>query len=210
MVKISELLRQKYELKCNYRDIARSLNISVGTIVKYIARAKAAGISWPLVDGMTEEILYSKLFLPVEPKVKRTPPDWAQVHLELRRKGVTLMLLWQEYRAVYAVGLSYSRFCQGYSAYSKSISPVSGRSFESFIIKEIIKGIIASGMTNADYQYYRTAKGAEIDLIVTTSSAKIPIEIKMAKSVTLKQLSSLTKYIEDNDLPFGLMIVSPQ
>lgn len=83
--------------------------------------------------------------------------------------------------------------------------PNCGRSFESFVIEEIIKGITASGI-NADFEYYRTAKGAEIDLIVTTSSGKIPIEIKMAKSVPLKQLSSLTKYIEDNELPFGLLI----
>jgi predicted AAA+ superfamily ATPase len=84
--------------------------------------------------------------------------------------------------------------------------PNSGRSFESFIIEEIIKGITASGITNVDFQYYRTAKGAEVDLIVTTSAGKIPIEIKMAKSVPLKQLSSLTKYIDDNDLPFGLLL----
>lgn len=84
--------------------------------------------------------------------------------------------------------------------------PSCGRSFESFIIEEIIKGITASGIINADFQYYRTAKGAEVDLIVTTPSGKIPIEIKMAKSVPSKQLSSLTKYIEDNDLPFGLLI----
>ncbi len=84
--------------------------------------------------------------------------------------------------------------------------PSSGRSFESFVIEEIIKGIMASGLTNVDFQYYRTAKGAEVDLIVTSRAGKIPIEIKMAKSVPLKQLSSLTKYIEDNELPFGLLI----
>lgn len=84
--------------------------------------------------------------------------------------------------------------------------PSCGRSFESYIVEEIIKGITASGMTNANFQYYRTAKGAEIDLIVTTTFAKVPIEIKMAKSVPLKQLSSMNKYIEDNDLPFGLLL----
>lgn len=83
--------------------------------------------------------------------------------------------------------------------------PPCGRSFENFVIEEIIKGITANGV-NADFEYYKTAKGAEIDLIVTTPSGKIPIEIKMAKSVPLKQLSSLTKYIEDNALPFGLLI----
>lgn len=86
------------------------------------------------------------------------------------------------------------------------VHPSCGHSFENFVIEELIKGITASGIMNVDYQYYRTSKGAEIDLIVTTPSAKIPIEIKMAKSVPLKQLASLTKYIQDNDLPFGLLI----
>lgn len=124
MRKISELLRQKYELKCSYRDISRSLNISVGSITKYIARANAAGIAWPLPDGITEQVLYEKMFLPVEPNIKRTPPDWETVHRELRKKAVTLLLLWREYKAIHSDGLSYSCFCKGYNAYSKSISPV--------------------------------------------------------------------------------------
>lgn len=84
--------------------------------------------------------------------------------------------------------------------------PTCGRSFENFVIEEIIKGIIACGMPNTDFQYYRTNKGAEIDLIVTTSAIKIPIEIKMTKSASPKQLSALSKYIEENELQFGLLI----
>jgi len=81
-----------------------------------------------------------------------------------------------------------------------------GHSFECFVIDEIIKGITAAGINNVDYCYYRTAKGAEIDLIVTTPINKIPIEIKMAKSVPIKELAALTKYIDDNNLQFGLLI----
>lgn len=81
-----------------------------------------------------------------------------------------------------------------------------GHSFESFVIDEIIKGIIAAGINNVDYCYYRTAKGAAVDLVVTTPTNIIPIEIKMAKSVPLKELAALTKYIEDNQLVFGLLI----
>ena len=125
MRKISELLRQKYELECSYRSIARSLNISISTVAEYIARAKAAGISWPLPEGMTEENLYSKLFLPVNNNVvKRTRPDWEWVHKELRRKGVTLLLLWREYRAIHSDGIGYTRFCVEYAAFVKSVSPV--------------------------------------------------------------------------------------
>lgn len=84
--------------------------------------------------------------------------------------------------------------------------PNCGHSFESFVIEEIIKGVHASGIPNVEFVYYRTAKGAEVDLIVKTPHAHIPIEIKMAKSVPIKQLAALTKYIEDNNLPFGLLI----
>lgn len=84
--------------------------------------------------------------------------------------------------------------------------PSAGRSFESFVIEEIIKGISSYGISNVDYYYYRTTKGSEIDLIVSTPNAKIPIEIKMGKSTPLKQLITLSNFIENNQLPFGLLI----
>jgi transposase len=65
MRKISEVFRQRYELKLSYRDIAKSLTISISTIYDYLARGKAAGISWPLPEGISEQELYDKLFLPV-------------------------------------------------------------------------------------------------------------------------------------------------
>lgn len=85
-------------------------------------------------------------------------------------------------------------------------SPLCGHSFESFVIQELIKGVQALGIANVDFQYYRTAKGAEVDFIISTPWSKIPIEVKMTKSVRLKQLMGLTKYIEDQKLPFGLVI----
>lgn len=65
MRKISEILRQRYELKRSYRDIAQSLSISISTISDYLARARMAEIHWPLPEGMSEQALYDKLFLPV-------------------------------------------------------------------------------------------------------------------------------------------------
>ena len=62
MRKISEMLRQRHELKRSYRDISKSLNISVGTISDYLSRAKSAGLSWPL-PSLSEEALHEKLFL---------------------------------------------------------------------------------------------------------------------------------------------------
>lgn len=124
MRKISEILRQRFELKIKYRDIAHSLGVSVGTIAEYLNRAKVAGISWPLPNGITEQELYDKLFLPVRIATrKRITPDWQFIYQELRKKGVTLHLLWREYREQYPNGVGYARFCQLYQRYAKTLTP---------------------------------------------------------------------------------------
>lgn len=125
MRKISELLRQRFDLKRSYREIATSLNISVGTVAEYLALARGAGIAWPLPEGITEEGLHQKLFLPGETtKTPKPMPDWEVVYRELRRKGVTLLLLWREHKGTYPNGIGYTQFCVHYSVYVKSVSPV--------------------------------------------------------------------------------------
>lgn len=125
MRKISEIFRQRFELGHSYRDVARSLNISTSTVSDYLARARTAGISWPFPSDLTEEELYNKLFLPVDnAKSDRPQPDWDNVHRELKKKGMTLQLLWREYRDEHPRGLGYSMFCQYYRRYAKNISPV--------------------------------------------------------------------------------------
>lgn len=125
MHKISEILRQRFELNCNYRDIARSLNISVGTISDCLSRARVAGLTWPLPEGLSEQDLYDRLYLPVSSKVSERPlPDWEYISKELRKKGMTLLLLWREYRDTHPNGLGYSRFCQQHAAHSSKLSPV--------------------------------------------------------------------------------------
>lgn len=125
MRKIYEILRLHHELKCTNRAIGRSLNISPGTVSDHLTRARAAGISWPLSEDMTEEALYKKLFLPVAQAEKSRPlPDWDWVHCELRKKAVTLILLWREYREIHPNGLGYTQFCERYKAYVKQITPV--------------------------------------------------------------------------------------
>lgn len=125
MRKISEVFRQRFELKRSYRDIARSLNISTSTISDHLARAKAAGLSWPFPSELSEQALYDKLFLPVSVVHReRIHPDWEVIHRELRKKGVTLQLLWREYREEQLKGFGYSQFCHHYQYYVKSITPV--------------------------------------------------------------------------------------
>lgn len=125
MRKISELLRQRYELNCSHRDIADSLGVSNSTVSQYLARAKASGVSWPLPENITDEDLWQILFkpTPIEDNKHLPLPDWEAVHKELHKKGVTLCLVWQEYRQNHPVGLSYSQFCRRYQDYRKTVSP---------------------------------------------------------------------------------------
>ena len=125
MRKISEVFRQRYDLKRSYRDIAQSLNIGKSTVYDYLVRAKAAGIGWPLPEDMSEQALYDKLFLPAAATPDQRPlPEWEETHRELRKKGMTLRLLWREYREIHASGLGYTQFCKRYRAYVKTITPV--------------------------------------------------------------------------------------
>lgn len=125
MRKIQETLRQHYELKRSNREIGRSLNISAGTVSNYLYRARMAQITFAQAMEMEESDLHERLFMPAKhPLQKRLLPDWEQVHAELRKKGMTLMLLWREYREQQPNGVGYSRFCEHYQRYVKQISPV--------------------------------------------------------------------------------------
>lgn len=125
MRKISEILRQHHELNSSHRDIAKSLNLGKTTVTRYLSLAKVAGIGWPLPSSMTEDELHNLLFGPTFKTAKNeVMPNWEKVNQELRKKGVTLQLLWREYRDVHPDGIGYSHFCDCYRTYAKSISPV--------------------------------------------------------------------------------------
>ncbi len=101
MRKLKEILRLKYQAKLSHRKIAKSLSISASTISNYITRAKMIGIEgWPLSDEWSDTKL-SKHFLQTQhtPRTAIALPNWADFQLELKRKGVTKQLLWQEYAA---------------------------------------------------------------------------------------------------------------
>lgn len=126
MRKIREILRLRFERGLSHRVIAGSCGIGVTTAREYLQRARLAGLSWPLPAEMGDEALELLLFPPAPAGVSRegSPPvsDWAAVHVELRRKkGVTLQLLWQEYREAHPEGYGYSRYCELYRAWSKTL-----------------------------------------------------------------------------------------
>lgn len=120
--KIREVLRLKHEVGLSNRAIARACQVSNSTVGEYVRRAEQAGLAWPLPDDLGEEELYRKLFPEGEnPKVAERPqPDWEAVHRELARKGVTLKLLWQEYREKYPDGYGRSQFCEHYQRWNQA------------------------------------------------------------------------------------------
>jgi transposase len=107
------------------RLIAVTVGISRSTVGEYLRRAAVIGVTWPVPEGMDDGELERRLFTPptFEEKPARPLPDWTAVHRELKRRGVTLLLLWEEYRAEHADGYGYSRFCDLYRKWSETISP---------------------------------------------------------------------------------------
>jgi transposase len=123
MRKIKEVLRMKWSCGISERRIAASCRISRSTVADCICRAGAAGLSWPLPDNMNEARLDALLYPPPDPaSVQRPMPDWAQVHQDMKRKGVTLVLLWQEYKAQSPDGFQHSRFSELYRIWRGKLS----------------------------------------------------------------------------------------
>lgn len=112
MRKIREILRLKNEIGLSNRAIAQACRISNSTVGEYLARAEQAQIGWPLAEDLREEALYQRLFPEVErPKTAKRPmPNWEEVHRELSRRGVTLRLLWLEYREKHPDGYGRTQF----------------------------------------------------------------------------------------------------
>jgi len=125
MRKIAEVLRLKWDCKLSNRAIARSCAISHSTVGEYLQRAREAGLSWPLPADMGEDTLFELLF-PKAPQASSRVipcPDWSLIHTELRKKSVTLRLLWVEYREAHPDGYGYSQFCALYREWAKHLKP---------------------------------------------------------------------------------------
>jgi transposase len=125
MRKIRDVLRLRAQGDLSHRQIARSLGLGRSTVAEYLDRAVRAGLGWPLPEGVDEAGLERLLFPGASffPVPERPEPDWATVHQELRHPGVTLFLVWQEYRAVYPQGYQYSRFCDLYRRFARKLHP---------------------------------------------------------------------------------------
>jgi transposase len=125
MRKIGEVLRLKWECGLSNRAIARSCSISHSTVGEYLRRAQEAGLSWPLPADLGEDRLFELLFPSSASSSSRVipAPDWSLIHTELRKKNVTLRLLWVEYREAQPDGYGYSQFCALYREWVKRLKP---------------------------------------------------------------------------------------
>jgi transposase len=127
MRRVREILRLKFECGASDRAIAVAVAVARSTVQLCLLRAAAAGLCWPLPPTLTDQGLEAVLF--ASPRGCKTgvrhkaEPDWAAIHRELRRPGVTLLLLWEEYRAVHATGYGYSRWCELYRSWEARLSP---------------------------------------------------------------------------------------
>jgi transposase len=121
MRKIRDVLRYRHTTDLSFDGIARALNISKGVVAKYLKLADEEGLSWPLPDDLDDRALERHLLH--RPAAVResahVEPDYARVHQELKRKGVTLTLLWEEYCAdTGAAAYQYTAFCTRYRAWT--------------------------------------------------------------------------------------------
>ena len=123
MRKIKEVLRLKWAHEQSNRHIAKSCSISHSTVADYVLRAKLAGLSWPLDPDLDDAAIENLLFPATDKKAteKRQMPDLEYLYREMKKKSVTLQLLWYEYKQANPDGYQYSQFCNLYRQWVKKL-----------------------------------------------------------------------------------------
>ena len=125
MRRLRDVLRLKYDAGLPHRAIAQACTVGLGTVSAVLTRARAAGLTWPLPDGLDDAALEARLFAGPADQGPRAQalPAWSTLHQELKRPGVTLQLLWAEYRAADPTGYAYSHFCERYRRWARALKP---------------------------------------------------------------------------------------
>lgn len=122
---IREVLRLHLGLRLNKTQVSKSCGISRSTIGDYLQRAALSNLSWPLPEDLDDARLEALLFPPITSSGRQIPqPEWSTLHREMQTKGVTLQLLWHEYRTQYQDGYQYSQFSSLYSQWKKTVDLV--------------------------------------------------------------------------------------
>lgn len=123
MRKIKEVLRLKFEVRLSHERIAAASGLSKGAVSKYVQRAIHKSLSWPLPEDLDDNALERLLFPQVVQREHFVHADYAYVHQELKRKGVTLQLLWEEYHGAQGErAYQYSQFCWHYQRFRDSLA----------------------------------------------------------------------------------------
>ena len=123
MRKIRDVLRLKLEARLSHERTAAALQISKGVVTKYLTLATAAGLDWNQIQALDDTALHNRMLGSPQRVSGFVQPDYGRIHQELRRKGMTLMLLWEEHGAQHADQAihSYSQFCENYRRYAKTL-----------------------------------------------------------------------------------------
>jgi len=117
MLKAREILRLKHEVGLSLREIGQSCNCGKTTVSEVLERAEKAGITWPI--DLNDKQLMSVLHPPADHPKASPEPDLEYIFYEMKKKSVTLMLLWEEYKEKYADGIMYTQFCERYRNFKK-------------------------------------------------------------------------------------------
>jgi transposase len=122
MRQIRQALRLHLEAGLSYAQVARALGVGKGTVGKFVLLARAAGVDWAVAQTLGDEELEARLYRPAVPRSSRQlEPDYAWVHQELKRPGVTLQLLWEEYQRGAEQAYKYTSFCVKYRAWAAAL-----------------------------------------------------------------------------------------
>jgi len=122
MRQIRESLRLHLHGGLSYNEVGRCLKISKSVVGKYMSLARVAGVDWAIAQTLTDEELEARLYQPAVPRSSyQLAPDFANVHLELKRAGVTLQLLWEEYAKDNALAYKYTSFCVKYREWAMGL-----------------------------------------------------------------------------------------
>ncbi len=121
MRRIREILRLHFEQGLNQVEISQSCSISRSTVGDYLRRFAATGLSWPLPKETDDNLIVEELLYPKKKVTEKPQLNYEEIHKELSKKGVTLQLLWQEYKFQNPSGYQYSQFCRYYRNWKKTI-----------------------------------------------------------------------------------------
>jgi transposase len=212
MRKIREVLRLTHEMRLSVREVRAATGVGKTAVADYVTRARAIGITWPIPPEIDDTELERRLFVPPAFRAEpvRTVPDWAVVHEELKRRGVTLLLLWEEHRAACPDGHCYSQFCVLYREWRRKLSPVMRQShlagdklFVDWAGDTVPVIDAASGKTMAAHIFVAVSGASSYTFAVACWSETLPDWIA-AHAAMLDFLGGVPKAVVPDNLKAGI------